>query len=233
MVINITSDLKAYCKTAGADLVGIADLEPMRKGLPVIPQNLLDPYIFGISIGICLKDEIIEGISDCPTPEYAQHYKNINSILDGVASQIVQWIVEKGLTAKVIPASLLIDEINLLGNISHKVIAQMAGLGWQGKSLLIINPKYGPRFRLVTILTDMPLIPDHSIQNRCGNCAECVKACPASAIRNSSTDSHYSTRDCAIDLKRCNEKLSEFKARPNIGAGICGVCIKVCPYGKG
>lgn len=230
--MKITSDLKVHCKTVGVDLVGIADLGLMRKVLPVIPQNLLDPYTFGISIGIGLKNEIIEEISDCPTPEYAQHYKNINSILDGVASKIVQWIVEKGFTAKPIPASLIMDEINLLGNVSHKAIARMAGLGWQGKSLLIINPEYGPRFRLVSILTDMHLIPDHPIKNRCGNCTECVQACPASAIRNASTNSYYSTRDIAINLKRCDEKLREFKSIPNIGVEICGVCIKVCPYGK-
>jgi len=230
--MNITSDLKVYCRTVGADLVGIADLELMRKGLPIIPQNLLDPYTFGISIGIILKDEIIDEIIDCPTPEYAQHYKNINLILDGVAYQIVQWIVKKGFTAKLIPASLIIDEKNLLGNISHKAVARMAGLGWQGKSLLIVNPEYGPRFRLATIFTDMHLIPDYPIENRCGNCIECVQACPASAIKNVSTDSHYLTRDIAIDLKRCSQKLNEFKAMPHIDASICGVCIKVCPYGK-
>lgn len=232
MMMNITSDLKVYCKTAGADLVGIADLELFRKRLPVFPQNLLDSYRFGISIGICLKDEIIEEISDCPTPKYAQYYKEINAILDGVASQISQWIVQQGFLAKSILASSIIDEKNLLGNISHKAVARMAGLGWQGKSLLIVNPEYGPRFRLATIFTDMHLIPDYPIENRCGTCTECVQACPASAIKNVSTDSNYLTRDIAIDLKRCNEKLHEFKAMPHIGASICGVCIKVCPYGK-
>lgn len=231
-IVNTTSRLKDYCKNLGADLIGIADLEPMRKGLPIFPQNLLDCYKIGISIGICLKDEIIEEISDRPTPKYAQHYKEINSILDGVASQIVQWIVEKGFAAKHIPASFIVDETKLLGSISHKAVARMAGLGWQGKSLLIINPEYGPRFRLVTILTDMSLIPDYPIKNKCGTCNECVQACPASAIKNVSTESHYLTRDIAIDLKRCNEKLNEFKDIPDIGASICGVCIKVCPYGK-
>ncbi len=69
-------------------------------------------------------------------------------------------------------------------HISHKAVARMAGLGWQGKSLLLINPEYGPRVRLVTILTDMPLTPDGPVKNRCGACLECVQACPASAIKN-------------------------------------------------
>ena len=230
--MNITSAFKAYCKTIGADLIGIADLEPLRKGLPFIPKNLIDTYSYGISVGVCLKNEVIEDILDCPTPEYAQEYKNANSTLDRISSQIVQWIIEKRFRGKAIPASHIADEANLLGNISHKAVARMAGLGWQGKSLLIINPEYGPRFRLTTILTDMPLIPDQPIKNRCGNCIECVKACPVSAIKNVSTHSHYASRDVAVDLKKCYRKLLEFKVMPGIGSIICGVCIKACPYGK-
>jgi len=26
--------------------------------------------------------------------------------------------------------------------------------------------------------------------------------------------------------------LEEFKAHPEIGSLICGVCVKICPYGK-
>jgi len=230
--VNITSALKAYCKTIGADLIGVADLEPLKKGLPFIPKNLIDDYFYGISVGIRLRDEVIEDILDCPTPEYAQEYKNTNSTLDRISSQIVQWIIEKKFRGKAIPASHIADETNLLGNISHKAVARMAGLGWQGKSLLIINPKYGPRFRLATILTDMPLITDQPIKNICGNCIECVKACPVSAIKNVSTHSYYASRDVAVDLEKCYRKLLEFKNTHGIGSMICGLCIKACPHGK-
>lgn len=230
--MDLTSEIKGFCRNNGADLVGIADLEPLKKGLPVIPESLLDLFTYGVSIGIRLKDEIIEGISSCPTPEYAQHYRNVNMALDGLASLVVQWIAEKGFNAKAVPASQIVDETDLLGNISHKAVARIAGLGWQGKSLLIINPEFGPRFRLATVLTDMPLKADGPVENRCGECMECVNACPASAIRNAFTDSHYACREVAVDLEKCNSKLFEFKVMPGIGARICGVCIKVCPYGK-
>lgn len=229
---DLKKDLKAYCKTNSANLVGIADLQPFRKRLPIVPENLIDPYYYAISIGIRLSDDIINGILNCPTPEYAQHYRNINSTLDRLTSQVVRWIIEKGFNAEAIPASHLVDEKNLLGNISHKAVARMAGLGWQGKSLLIINPEFGPRFRLATVLTDMPLIPDKPIKNRCGNCVECVKACPESAIKNITTDSHYESRDIAIDLDKCHRRLLEFKSVPGIGNRICGICIRVCPFGK-
>ncbi|MBI3815479.1 MAG: epoxyqueuosine reductase [Nitrospinae bacterium] len=230
--MNLTPDLKNYCKNSRADMVGIADLESFRNRLPVIPQNLLTPYAYAISVGIRLKDDIVNRISDHPTPEYSDHYQSINKSLDSLTAQIAQWIIQKGSNAMPIPASHTIDEANLLGNISHKAVARMAGLGWQGKSLLIINPELGPRFRLATVLTDMMLTADQPVKNKCGKCRECVDACPASAIKNVSTDSHYENRDIAINLERCNSKLIEFEAMPGIGHRICGVCIKVCPYGK-
>lgn len=230
--MNLTTDLKSYCKNNGTDLVGIADLEPLRQGLPTVPQNLLCPYIYAISVGIRLDDAIIGGIFNCPTPEYAEHYRKINASLDGITSEITGWIAEKGFTAEAVPASHIADEDNLLGNISHKAIARMAGIGWQGKSLLIVSPEYGPRIRLATVLTDMPLIADRPLKNRCGKCMECAKACPASAIRNVNTESHYESRDEAIHLDKCYGRLRVFKAMPEVGALICGVCIKVCPFGK-
>jgi epoxyqueuosine reductase len=230
--MDITLDLKTFARNIGADLTGVADLEPLRKGLPLFPENLLESYLYGISLGVRLQDEFISDIIDRPTPEYARHYREINATLDTISAQVVQWIIEKGFRGKAIPASAIMDEPNLLGHISHKAVARIAGLGWQGKSLLLINPDYGPRIRLVTILTDIPLTPDAPIKNRCGACLECVQACPASAIKNASTDSFYTSRDVAVDLGKCHNKLIEFKTLPGIGTRICGVCIKACPYGK-
>jgi epoxyqueuosine reductase len=230
--MDITSDLKTFTGNLGADLIGVADLGPLRKGLPLFPENLIESYSYGLSIGVRLKNEVIEDIGDNPTPEYARHYRNINATLNTISAQVVQWVTEKGFRGKAIPASEIVDETNLLGNISHKAVARMAGLGWQGKSLLLITPEYGPRVRLVTVLTDMPLTPDQPIINRCGNCLECVQVCPASAIKNASTDSFYTSRDIAVDLEKCHHKLIEFRAVPDINTRICGVCIKACPFGK-
>ncbi|BCB97155.1 iron-sulfur-binding protein [Dissulfurispira thermophila] len=230
--MNLTLDIKTFCKSSGADLVGIADLEPFKQGWTVLPQNLLEPYTRAISIAMHVNNDIISAISDVPTPEYAQHYRSVNASLDKITSQLVQWIIDKGFNAKAIQASHIVDENNLLGNISHKAVARMAGIGWQGKSLLIISPEYGPRIRLATVITNMPLEADQPLKNRCGRCMECAKACPASAIKNVSTESHYESRDEAIHLDKCHGKLCEFKARPGVDALICGVCIKVCPFGK-
>ncbi len=108
----------------------------------------------------------------------------------------------------------------------------MAGIGWQGKSLLVVNPEFGPRLRLATILTDMPLTPDTPLLNQCGKCKACVVFCPAKAIKNVSTESNYDSPEIAVDLNKCGEKLYEFAKLPDVGVRICGVCVKVCPYGN-
>lgn len=149
-----------------------------------------------------------------------------------MTSSVTRWVVERGFRATPIPASLMVDDPGLLGNISHKAVARMAGLGWQGKSLLLVTPEFGPRVRLATVLTDMPLVPDRPVENRCGACSECSRACPASAIRNVPTADHYATREDAVVLSRCHAQLLEFKQIPGIGYTFCGVCIRACPFSK-
>ncbi|TAN44213.1 MAG: epoxyqueuosine reductase [Nitrospirae bacterium] len=229
---EIEEKLKTVAKNAGADMVGIADLSPFKNGWKVLPDDLLDTFESAISVAIRLDSNIIDDIVDGPTVAYAEHYRAANALLDAITAKLVNWTTDNGFEASAVPASFIADTDNLFGNISHKAIARMAGIGWQGKSLLIISPQYGPRIRLATVLTNMPLLPDAPLKNRCGKCSECAKACPASAIKNISTNGRYESRDEALHFNRCAEKTLEFSARPGIGGRICGVCVKVCPFGK-
>lgn len=228
-----TKDLKQLSGAEGASLVGVADLSEFKKGWRVIPDDLLSPFNRAVSVAVKLDRDIVDTISDGPTVAYADHYRAVNAQLDAITAQLVKWINEQEFAAAAVPASCIADDKDLLGNISHKAVARMAGIGWQGKSLLIVSPQYGPRIRLATVLTDMPLIPDQLLKSRCGKCSECSKACPASAIKNVLAGDRYENRDEALYFSRCAEKTLEFSARPGIGGRICGVCVKVCPFGKG
>jgi len=230
--MSLTALLKTCARESGADLIGVADLNPFKAAKFSLPADLLEPYAYAVSVAMRLDNEIINRITDHPTPEYAEHYRGINSALDSLTSGLSRWIQGHGYQAHPIRASHITDEKNLLGNISHKAVARMAGIGWQGKSLLIINPECGPRIRLATVLTDMPLEPDAPLKNRCGRCAECAKACPSSAIKIVSTESHYSDREEALHFSNCAGKTLEFSALPGIGARICGVCVMACPFGR-
>lgn len=230
-MIEETQKLKEFCFKVGADLVGIADFSLYLKSVALPPEEF-KVFPVAISIAVKLDDDIINDIEGSPTISYADHYREVNKRLDNIAMTVRGYLLSMGCNATVIEASKITDEKNLCGIVSHKALARLGGLGWQGKSLLIVNPHIGPRFRLATILTDKRLVYDSPLKNRCGSCVLCFKHCPAKAIKNVGTKSYYQSREEAVDLKKCYNKLLEFKATKGIEATVCGVCVKVCPYGR-
>jgi epoxyqueuosine reductase len=229
---DYTERVKAGIHSLGADLVGVADTDPL-KGLHLDPPDLLQPFTRAISIAVRLPAAVFEGIIDKPTPLYSSIYATANRILDEISFKAADLLQADGYRSLPIPASQVLDRTDWYGAISHKAVGRMAGLGWQGKSLLLVSPLYGPRIRLATVLTDAPLTTDKPIANRCGECTLCMDACPVGAIKGISTEAHYQNREEALYFSRCAEKLvGEFSAMPSIGAAICGICIKACPFGR-
>lgn len=225
-------EIKQKAIELGADLVGIADLRRV-DGIPTEPKELLEPYTTAVVIAVAISPDVFEQIRDEPTPLYVHHYQAANNLLDYINLHLQREILREGFRALAIPASQIVDRVNWMGHISHKAIAKAAGLGWQGKSLLLVTPKYGPRVRLATLLTNAPLKPDPLQPYRCGTCRKCQKACPVAAIKGASWENHPQTREDALYFTRCVEKVTEdFAKRPEIGKAICGVCISVCPWGK-
>jgi epoxyqueuosine reductase QueG len=227
-----TQSIKDRCMDWGADLVGVADVDPL-KGLRVSPAHLLDGFSRAVSLAIQLPFAVFDMISTQPTPIYSSVYKTANQLLDQLAFRCATMLQEDGYRSLPIPASQILDTKALYGAISHKAVARMAGLGWQGKNLLLITPRYGSRVRLVSVLTRAPLRVDGPVKNRCGRCTQCRDACPADAIKGVGTTDHYGSRNEAVDMAKCAGKLqNEFKDLPHIGAPICGICIKACPFGR-
>lgn len=223
--------VKDFARECGADVVGVADLA-FLEGIQTEPPDLLEGYRRAISLGVRLAEGVLDPIKDRPTPLYQQHYLKANILLDTIAFKVSQYIQARGNKTLPIPASQVLDKENWTSYISHKAVAVAAGIGWQGKSLLVVSPDFGPRIRLVTILTDAALKPDRPLKNKCGRCAFCSEACPVGAIKNVNTISHYSSREEALDFDRCLSRVLENSSRPFIESPICGVCIRVCPWGK-
>lgn len=231
-VVSFTNDLKRFASQCGADLVGIADAARL-EGIQTEPPDLLEGYPRAISIAVHLSDGIVDAIVDRPTPLYQQNYSKVNALLDDIALRVMQYLQNAGATAVPIPASQVLDEVRWSSYISHKAVAVAAGIGWQGKSLLLVNRAYGPRVRLATVLTDMPLVPDQPVKNLCAKCRACAEACPVGAIKNVNTTLHYEDRDEAIHFDRCLARVAENHTNlPFIEAHICGVCIRACPFGR-
>ena len=145
---ELTSGVKEFCLQNGAAIVGVADLGPLKAGLQTDPPDFMQTYTAAISIAIPLDMRSVSAMSGEPTPAYASDCKDINVRLNTMTEAIVKHIENLGYRAEAVPASKKLVEGGTEGSVSHKAIAIMAGLGWQGKSLLLVTPKYGPRVRL-------------------------------------------------------------------------------------
>jgi epoxyqueuosine reductase QueG len=215
-------------------IYGFADL----KGLLPVKYS---QYSYGVSIGKRLDDNIIDNLLEGPTIEYFNHYKNVNRQLAELTQNIQKDLLIYNINSlPVIPtitAGLKHYEkymTSLSYDISHKMVATRAGLGWIGKTDLLITKKFGPRLRLVTILLkqDPGCNTKPIVKSKCGKCNICVLKCPAKAATGLNWDVTIH-RDEFFNAFRCREKCGELaKQRLKVDERICGLCIRVCPVGR-
>jgi epoxyqueuosine reductase len=211
-------ELRAFALGLGFDLFGIADIEGLRGDFLLEPATR-DRFGLAISLGKRLSDAVLDDIRDRPTQIYFHHYKQMNYFLDRGALQIADHVQKKGFRALAIAASQIVDWDAQRAHVSHKHVGRAAGLGWFGRNNLLVNPELGSRYRLVTVLTDMPLVPDAPLDRDCGACRACAAACPAKAIKD--------TRE-TFDHKTCYETLKEFRKKGTTSQFICGICVRDC-----
>ncbi|WP_269523489.1 tRNA epoxyqueuosine(34) reductase QueG [Coraliomargarita parva] len=117
------------------------------------------------------------------------------------------------------------------GPLLEKPVAAAAGLGWQGKSTILIEPGRGTWSFLGNILTTLQLPADEPVPDRCGRCTRCIDACPTGAI----------TGPYRLDASKCISYLTiehdgaiPLEFRRVIGDRLygCDECLDVCPWNK-
>lgn len=109
------------------------------------------------------------------------------------------------------------------GMVNFSPLAQQAGLGWIGKSGLLITPELGPRLKISAIFVSIANLPASSqdqhrwISDYCNRCSNCVKACPEKALREK--EACCGNTEIELDQKLC------------IGCSQgCTYCIEDCPF---
>ena len=225
-------ELRNYVKDLGVDLFGVADLTAAHNFILAQGGEHIARFPRAISMGMRLLDPVVDELYRHEEPSalysYRGLYDSVNANLDRAALLIAKRIQEAGFKAYPIPASQTVNPRKLEGAISHKLAANLAGLGWIGRSCLLITPEYGPRVRLATVLTDAPLETGEQLTGGCEDCRECVDICPPKAFTGAPFNPSE-PRDVRFRAHLCRDYTQR---RANLlGEGICGLCVYVCPHG--
>jgi epoxyqueuosine reductase len=226
--------------------VGIATPE-MLRGLPHgwvhTVQNLLTPvevlatvksvmvlgyYAWDRSFNIAVDSTYLSDrerqTPDIPLERYQLYYE----LLKNKAWVLVDYLTKQGYEAR------------LSLSLPLKTSAVQCGLGSQGKNTLLITPEYGPRIRLIAVLTNAELDKDEPFtDDLCGDCQKCVKACPTKALEPyqititrcltyAAEQPH--AQDVPDEVRQIEKKLTR---RPTPNSYIeCSICIDACPIGR-
>lgn len=219
---RLKESLFEVLKEAGAALCGAASLEgvPNTDGFPV-----------GVSVAVCLPPDVVRNLATAPTETYGKTYRDVNQCLDSIILAGEAFLRSQGYGAKAMTYSSVHTDEENVSPLPHKTVAVRAGLGWIGKSALLVTPQYGGAVRISTLLTDAPLPADTPItQSRCGSCTVCTDACPGKAITGAvwqpgmARAELYDYAACIQGMHRVHEEALGYPDE------LCGRCFALCPY---
>ncbi len=115
------------------------------------------------------------------------------------------------------------------GPVLERAYLARAGVGWIGRSTMLIHPRLGTFGSLAVLFLDVALpaaVAAHP--DRCGTCTACVDDCPTQAIG-----------PLGVDARRCisywtieHRGLIPPEVRPWLGEWVfgCDICQDVCPW---
>jgi epoxyqueuosine reductase len=244
--VALEQDVRKEAMKAGFIAIGISNPRALRDlpygkidyvGVMKTPEEELPEVRSVIVMGIYAWDAAFNIVADSsklhfnrkhrpkvPLDSYQLYYQIVRS----KAWTVAHYLEKRGF-----------DSISSV-DIPLKTAAVKCGLGCQGKNTLLVNPTYGPRIRLVSVLTTAELGTDEPYkEDLCKDCERCVLACPAKAIEPYKMKANkcmvYASenprsKDVPAQTRELEKKLIK---RPTPNSFIdCTACVEACPIGK-
>jgi epoxyqueuosine reductase len=243
VVVTLTADLIERGLSHGAAAVGACPVTPFSEGLDGLRYNLQsgrsaklrftygDPetasdltrsFPWARSLMVVAIDYLPRSSAPHRSGPViarfatADHYRLLDPPLEAIAGRLL---------ALGHRAETLVDDDRLL----DRAAAVRAGLGWRGRSSMVLAPGRGPWTLFGSVVTDAPLDPTPEMSRECGSCTACVPACPTDAID-----------ELGIDARRCLSAWLQTGGsiphwiRPRLGRRIygCDDCLTACPPGR-
>jgi epoxyqueuosine reductase QueG len=217
-------------KRLGADLVGFAPVSRWREFDELKPEYWPDAIWSKtetvIVLGVPMLLPIVEST---PSINHTVMYDTTNVLLDQMAYRLAVYLNNLGHASIFMPrdgyGSLEILLKKMPACFSQVYAGKYAGLGTIGYSHNLLNPKFGPRARYVSVLSSVKVAADPLIEvDLCKHCKLCEKLCPAQAM-SKKPDSNIAELD-AMKCTKFHQVLEAENRWP------CGVCSKVCAIGE-
>ena len=193
--IDLTESLREFAfERLGADLIGIAPVRRLEGGPEGERPTDYLPNAMSVVVGAAkIPDAVVEVAGHYEEPgktlgPYMWYgYVILNWDLSSAASRLARFLETKGFKGLPFPPTGLLYKYGNRADFSHRHAAVAGGLGEFGFSGLMLTPEFGPRQRLVSIITDAPLKaspmyngPKLCRPDACGYA--CIKACPTTAM---------------------------------------------------
>ncbi len=185
---HLKQQLKREAKKLGANLIGFANVERWEE------YRYTQPEYYPQSIWPWAKTVIVMAVQIFPsmietTPSvlYSELYNTTNRMLDEIGYRMANLLNTLGFRAHFFPRDCYGDISVLVKKpeapFSHVIAGYYAGLGTIGMNHALLAKEYGPRIRLVSVITDAEVAPDKMIEKDiCIRCGQCVKGCPIQAF---------------------------------------------------
>ncbi len=155
------------------------------------------------------------------------HGEDYHKFIKGRLKQFASKLCSKFKEVKNSEIKVFVDTAPIM----EKPLAQMAGLGWQGKHTNLVSKDFGSWLFLGLILIDKNLPFDKPQSDHCGNCKSCIEICPTQAIVN---PYQLDSRKCISYLTIEHKGEIPLEFRKKIGNRIfgCDDCLSICPWNK-
>ena len=221
--------IKREAKKLGINLIGFANVERWSERSEIdtayFPQTIWPWCKTVISLAVQIYPSMIE---TTPSVVYSELYNTTNRYLDESAYRLANYLNGLGYRAHFFPRDCYGDISVLVKKpeaaFSHVIAAKYAGLGTIGMNHTLLTKEYGPRVRLVSVITDAVITPDPMQEKElCIQCKMCARKCPMQA---------FEPKDDKIIADMNKFKCAEYHQKlKNEFRYPCGVCTAVCPIG--
>jgi reductive dehalogenase len=221
-----TLRVKGWTRHLGADLVGVAPLNPLwvysHRGEIFYDnwrqwgESIVVEHPYAVVFATEMDWRMVTAAPHSPSVvESAVNYAKGAMI----ATQLAAYIVNLGYSATANHSR----HYDLL----MVPLAVDAGLGELGRFGYLITREFGPRVRLFAVSTDLPLVADKPVDigvaDFCRRCKKCASCCPSQSI----PDGEPRADDGILRWKLNAETCFAYWAKTGTD---CNVCMRVCPW---